>query len=351
MIYTIPKRTKPKGQKEDLVIGDIGLSSLEEAGWKEKDLENLLASKPELLFKENKLLPVFQETQYQEHPDIIALDSAGVLYIFELKRQDGNEDSLLQVIRYGQLFGRSTYDDLQGMLNKQLNVPFFALDIYHQQYFALEKRLEKASFNNDQRFVVVTAGVDTSTLDAIEYWQEKKMPIQALTYHVYKKGNEFLLEFHSFSPTPDDYAVVLSGYYFVNSNSRYDADGWKHMIDNKRVSAYGGRRNTINAIGRGDTVFLYHTGVGAIAYGKVQSAMKKAALDGIGDEEHYVDVAWKVHVDPTTQANLAVSALEINKKFKARHTFRQTRYGVSKAMAEFVSDQLDANQKKTKASQ
>ncbi len=349
MIYTIPKRTKSKNQKEDLKLGDIELSSLAAAGWEEKDLENLLANKPELLFKENKLLPIFQEVAYQEHPDIMALDSEGALYIFELKRQDGNKDSLLQVIRYGQLFGRSTYDELEGMLRNQKKTPTLSLDAFHKDYFELDAALPKGGFNREQRFVVVTAGIDSSTLDAIDYWKEKKMPIAALTYHVYKKGDEFLLEFHSFSPTPDDYAVVLSGYYFVNSNSRFDKDGWKHMINNKRVSAYGGRKNTINAINRGDTVFLYHTGVGAIAYGKVDSQMKKAPWSGVGDEEHYVDVKWKLHLDPDTQQEQAVRAPEINKKFKSKHTFRQTRYGISKAMADFVIEQLEAKNKKAKA--
>lgn len=340
MIYTLPKRSKPKTQAEDLVLGNIQLSTLAEAGWAEKDLENLLASKPELLFKENRLMPIFQETAFREHPDILALDSDGGLYIFELKRQDGNEDSLLQVIRYGQLFGRSSFDELQDMLRKQKKVDTLELASFHKDYFELDVPLDKSKFNHEQRFVVVTAGIDTSTLDAVEYWQEKKMPIVALTYHVYKQDNQFLLEFHSFSPTADDYAVVLSGYYFINSNSRYDPNGWQQMIQKNRVSAFGGRKNTVNAINRGDRVFLYHSGLGVIASGKADSGVKKAAYSGVGDEEHYVEVTWEDWIDPTKQRDLAVRANEINKKFKTTHTFRLTRYGVSKEISDFVAKQL-----------
>lgn len=341
MIYTLPKRTKPKNQKEDLKLGDIELSSLAAAGWEEKDLENLLAEKPELLFKENKLLPIFQEVVYQEHPDIMALDSEGVLYIFELKRQNGTEDSLLQAIRYGQLFGRSTYDELEEMLRKQKQSPAISLDLYHKDYFELETALPKGAFNKEQRFVVVTAGIDTPTLDAIEYWQEKKMPIAALTYHVYRKGTEFLLEFHAFSPTPDDYAVVLSGHYFINSNVRFDANAWKHMVDKNRVSAFGSRKNTIERLKKGDKVFLYHKGTGVIGVGQVNTgAVKSDTWNGVKDDEHYVDVTWGIILDPATEAAHAVSAREINQKFKTKHTFRQTRYAVPKEISKYVEDAL-----------
>jgi len=341
MIYTIPKRNDPKDKKEDLKLGDIELSSLAAAGWEEKDLENLLAESPELLFKENKLLPVFQEVAYQEHPDIMALDSDGVLYIFELKRQDGTEDSLLQVIRYGQLFGRSTYDELEEMLRNQKKTPTLNLEAYHKDYFDLAAALPKSAFNNEQRFVVVTAGIDSSTLDAIEYWHEKKMPISALTYHVYKNGDEYLLEFHSFSPTPDDYAVVLSGHYFINSNVRYDANAWKHMVDNNRVSAFGGKKNTIERLQRGDKVFLYHKGTGVIGTGQVNTGVVRTdTWNGVKDDEHYVDVQWTITLDPATESSNAVTAREINQKFKTGHTFRQTRYAVPKDISKFVEEEL-----------
>ena len=51
------------------------------------------------------------ERTRQEEPDILAIDSNGDLYIFELKRWEGKQENLLQVLRYGQLFGNSTYDE------------------------------------------------------------------------------------------------------------------------------------------------------------------------------------------------------------------------------------------------
>ena len=54
---------------------------------KEKDLENLLAKNLSDLYAEGgQLMPIFQERQGQEEPDLCALDKNGNLIVFELKR-------------------------------------------------------------------------------------------------------------------------------------------------------------------------------------------------------------------------------------------------------------------------
>lgn len=60
-------------------------------------------------------MPISKERKFQEEPDIMALDTNGNLYIFELKRWQAKEENLLQVLRYGQLFGNSSYEDLDNM--------------------------------------------------------------------------------------------------------------------------------------------------------------------------------------------------------------------------------------------
>ncbi len=60
-------------------------------------------------------MPIFKERKFQEEADIMALDTNENLYIFELKRWQAKEENLLQVLRYGQLFGNSSYEDLDNM--------------------------------------------------------------------------------------------------------------------------------------------------------------------------------------------------------------------------------------------
>jgi hypothetical protein len=66
-------------------IGPVLLSTLEKAGWLEKDLENVLSARIPDVLRENQLMVIFQERRRQEEPDILAFDISGALHIFELK--------------------------------------------------------------------------------------------------------------------------------------------------------------------------------------------------------------------------------------------------------------------------
>ena len=51
----------------------------------------------------------------------MALDKNGELYIFELKRWGSNQENILQVLRYGQIFGKSNYVELNNLFKKYTN--------------------------------------------------------------------------------------------------------------------------------------------------------------------------------------------------------------------------------------
>src|SRR5260370_1171480 len=124
-------------------VDDVELSSLKEAGGWEKDLENLLAERPQDLIREEKLMIISQEAKWQEEADLLALDREGILYIFELKRAESGVENLLQVIRYGQMFGQATFDDLQQRWSKsQGNSSDLASD--HQRYFDLDQPIARS---------------------------------------------------------------------------------------------------------------------------------------------------------------------------------------------------------------
>ena len=84
--------------------------TLADINWLEKDLEALISKNINDLIYSNDLMTIFTERPWQEEPDILALDAEGNLYIFELKRWSAHSENLLQVLRYGQRFGRSDYD-------------------------------------------------------------------------------------------------------------------------------------------------------------------------------------------------------------------------------------------------
>ena len=49
--------------------------SLASLGWKEKDLQNLISKNMQDFISSNDLMPIFNERDRQEEPDILALDS------------------------------------------------------------------------------------------------------------------------------------------------------------------------------------------------------------------------------------------------------------------------------------
>src|SRR5690625_5068139 len=99
LLYYLDKQNKKN-------IRMVERTSLADIGWKEIDLEEVLISNMDRMLDEENLMPIFSQRSFQEEPDIMALDKKGILYILELKRDKSNEKNLLQVLRYGQIYGQ-----------------------------------------------------------------------------------------------------------------------------------------------------------------------------------------------------------------------------------------------------
>jgi hypothetical protein len=317
-------------------IGPVLLSTLERAGWLEKDLENVLSARIPDVLRESQLMVIFQERRRQEEPDILALDISANLHIFELKRSEGEESNLLQVIRYGQIFGQYPYADLQRLFRTHIKDANANLADRHKEYFELAGKLPDTDFNQRQQFVVVTAGIDVKTLEAIRYWQRYGLPLQSITYHVYQHGDMFFLDFNAYSPTVDDYIGLVSRDYVVNTNVAYMPTAYQEMLEGSKASAYYERKTTVDGINKDDRVFLYHSGVGIAAVGRATSGSQVRAYGEDPDEEHYVPLKLDLKVDPLKNPDNCLSASEINQELGTSHRFRQTVFKIVKEQADVV---------------
>jgi RecB family endonuclease NucS len=138
-------------------IGDqSGVKTLEpaefmdfaELGRIEKDLEALMAANLlDILFEDAALMPIFQERPLQAEADLYALDRAGDLVIFELKRGFASSDAMLQVLRYGQTAGQWTYNQLENKYRAYVKDESISLAEEHKEAFSLERPLTPADFN------------------------------------------------------------------------------------------------------------------------------------------------------------------------------------------------------------
>jgi hypothetical protein len=325
---------------EKTKIKPVKPSTFADLGWSEKDLENLISTNITRLIPENQLMVLFQERPFDEAADIYALDKKGDLYIFELKRWKGYQENILQVLRYGQIYGQYSYEQLQDLLRKYKNLPSIDLSEKHFDYFKelLDSKLSPHEFNREQHFIVITNGTDLDTLNAIKYWEEKGLKIESIIYRIYTVGNEMIFEFNPYNPENELIIEEEEGYFIVNTNITWSQSNYKEMLNQEKAAGYYDRKYGISNIKKGDTVFLYHTGVGIVAYGKTIDTFKMADADGNKDEEYYIKLKFDWKIDPDTESNRAVKSWEINDKLKSGYRFRQTVFSVSEDMAEIIKE-------------
>lgn len=334
MLYELV--TQANGSKD---IQEVELSSLGAAGWKEKDLENLLVGRISMILREEQLMVISQERAGQEAPDILAVDASGETYIFEIKRYGGKQENLLQVIRYGQLFGGHRYDDLNRLFQLHLRTPA-ELAERHATYFELEDALPHSAFNQKQHFIVVVAGIDRETLDAIRYWKQLGLPISASTYHVYEIGGKHYIDFHAFAPDEDDYAALLTDCYIVNTDYAFNPQDYVSMLTEDKAAAYNERKKAVDRIQKGARVYLYHSGVGIIAAGKALSGVKVGPTpEEPVDGEHYIPLQLFFKADPFTERDKCIPASAIRAAVEMTITYRQTAFTIPKKVADAI-DQL-----------
>lgn len=303
--------------------------ALADLGWKEKDLERLMSHNIQDFISSNDLMTIFTERSRQEEPDIMALDRHGDLYIFELKRWSGQQENLLQVLRYGQLFGRSNYDDLNDMYRKYMKNPDVNLDIDFQNYFSIEE-LSRETFNQKQHFLIVTNGLDQATVESVIYWKSCGLNIDAIVYWVFEIEGEYYIEFNTYSQI-ENYLEYENNCYVVNTNSKTDPKYTEDMIKEKKAAAYWpGWREKIAKLQKGDIVFLYKSGTGIVAYGKADGKLNKCECDG------YEDYEYNMHLDDFVVLKDPISAAEMKEITDCGYNFRQTLFSISQSSADKI---------------
>lgn len=263
--------------------------NLRDIGWTEGDLERLVSKHIQDFIYARDLMTIFTERKGKEEPDILALDKNGDLYIFELKRWGSDQENLLQVLRYGQLFGGSDYHELNELYQK-----YAAADesLYnaHSKYFDLNDQslLKPEEFNRQQYFVIMTNGLDQRTVEAIQYWKKNGLNIDAIIYWVFEINGEHYIEFNMYSPI-EGFLESEGSSFILNTNYANNTQHNEDMLrEHKAAAYYPGWREKIERLQKGDYVFLYKSGTGIVAYGVASGKLEKQDCDGHKDYEYYM---------------------------------------------------------------
>lgn len=303
--------------------------TLAEIGWKEKDLENLISNNIQDFISGSDLMTIFNERVRQEEPDILALDSDGDLYIFELKRWSGKQENLLQVLRYGQLFGRSNYEDLNSMYQKYQRNSQVQLAQDHAAYFygVRSAALLEDEFNKNQHFVIVTNGVDQETIESIIYWKKVGLNIDAIVYWVFEISDQYFIEFNTYSQI-DDFLEYENNCYVLNTDYRNNPAHHEAMLKEHKAAAYDcGWKEKIQKFQKGDTIFLYRSSIGIVGYGKADGVLNKA------DENGKTDYEYNMHLENFVALKEPISAEKMKEIAGCGFNFRQTLFAISEEAA------------------
>ena len=318
----------------------VSLKTPSSLGVHEKHIEGFLRSRLSEVVSEDYLMLIGQERRWQEEADLLALDKKGDLFIFELKRWQSNSENILQVMRYGQIFGRYKYNKLQDLARRQQKLEG-SLQEKHKEYFELPNALDESEFNQDQQFVLVTNGIDADSISAVDYWSRKGLRITCSPYRTNEIGHQPYIQFDTYNPNDDVILEVNTQFFIVNTNRTYMGPAWKTMLGNMttgRASAYYDRKFSICNIPRNSIIYLYHTHVGVVAKGKSTDSFGREDYEGDKDAEYYVPLDFHWAVNEEDWATDAVGPWEINSRLKTGHRFRQTVFGIPEQMANAIDD-------------
>jgi hypothetical protein len=256
---------------------------------KEKELEDLLAkSLWDVLFEDNELMPISQESAWQPEADIYAINKLGELVIFELKRESADHGAVHQILRYCEKASQLGYEELQKKFRKYKNDPTLDLQKEHRENFDLEHPLEMSAFNKQQHLWIVGSAGDEQLIRNVNYWKSQGLSLDFIPYRVYEIGKEYYFEFFSLPYDQHSNPSDVKGVIF-DTNLSWNPDSIWYMCENDRVAAFGGIKGVVHSFGKGDYVFLYHKGQGIIAAGKVKNDDVKEDED---NDALYLELKW-----------------------------------------------------------
>lgn len=325
-------------RKEQYNIQRIRRYKLSDIGWKEEDFQKLMFGNLEKVFQDEELLLIMRSRKWQEEPDLMAIDSNGDLYIFELKAWESQEYNLLQALRYGQIFGQYSYAALNDLFLKFFPESKELLETLNEKFGS---SLKEEQINRKQHFVVVTNGLDFKTRQATLYWQQMGVDVKNWIYRIYELNGDVLVEFDTFRIGEDPYEDIEQGYYILNTNHSNDPSDDTDMLKSRKAAAYFDpwKRN-ISKLRKNDQIFLYRSGTGIVAMGLASGKLEKRPYHG---NPKHKDEEYCMKLEKFKELNKPLRASDIKKITGVDYRFMSTMFGIDKDSGDKLLDYIRKN--------
>jgi len=307
-------------------LSRVTRGQLSDIGWSEEKFQKLLFDHLESVLGDEDLVPLSRSRRWQEEPDIMAMDRNGHLYIFELKRWEAKEENLLQVLRYGQIYGQYSYEQLDEMFRRFYSDGSRLLGFLNNR-FQLVPPLTESQVNSHQHFVVMTNGLDFRTRRAIQYWKHKNVDVRSWLYRIYKLSEgQVLVEFEKFRLQEDPDEDIEQGYYILNTNFSNSRKCDQDMLDHQKAAAYMDPwKYKIEKLKKGNRVFLYRSGEGLVAIGVASGILEKGPYPG---KREHSENQFSMRLSPFMKLKRPMSASEIKEITETNHRFMSVMFGI-----------------------
>lgn len=332
MLLSIRNSGQIVEKKKTVRLHDFGLD--------ERGFQRILFQSLDRLLPDDELVLLMESRRWREEPDLMAVGRDGRLFIFELKVWESQSENILQVLRYGQLFGSSSYDDLNSIYKRSAIDSPQNLSEVHKAKFEIDLKVE--DYNRKQVFIVMTNGLDYRTREAIKYWRSTGLDVRPWVYRIYN-GNEgeALLELSPFRVEDNPYEDIAEGYYILNTNINNSEEDHADMLQNGKAAAYFSPwKLKIERLNRGDVVFLYQSRVGIVAYGEVDGNLRKSNYHG--NPEHSEE-EYSMRLNRFHRLETPMSAAEIKEETGVEYVFRSTMFGLDDENGRKIKTYIEQN--------
>ncbi|MFK2825233.1 hypothetical protein QYG89_05980 [Bacillus sp. B190/17] len=328
-----------------------------QVGIKEKDIEDLIADHPEVLFPNEEVLIIGQSIAYKNMADVLALDAKGNLIVVEIKREWSNRTTVGQLLDYASELTEVRYDQLNEIANKYTK--WRAGNLYDAfKEFSEREDMNISEIGKRQRVIIVAPQSDEGLKKVVKWLRSYGVPIEFVPFELFvdENGHPKLFKMHGVTDTPESVEAegAWAGHWIFNTNESYGKGAYKRMFEKNVAAIYGydnGSRN-LEGSSTGDSILAYVNKKGICAVGKVINGEVKEGqgifINADGEQqpdEYHLQVEWEVIV-PENQGITSSEAARLGYNLPVRTVFGKLHKGV---LAEKIVQELKTRAGKWKA--
>lgn len=302
MLYEVEK-----GNNGFTVIKKYQQKSASELNVLEKDIENLCANEPKLLFPREEMLIFGQSIAGQRMADLLALDALGNLIIIEIKRDWSDRSTVAQLLEYAAIYKETSYEELNQIAKNYSKWKAGSL-IDKFREFADRPEFPQEQLGKKQRVLIVAPDSDYGLKKVVHWLQSYGVPIEFVPFRLLSEegGALRMIEIDGISTDMATESVSDSGWaghWIFNTNETYAPGAYERMFERNVMAIYGYENGGANLTGAnaGEKVFAYVNRHGLRALGEIRDSKVKPGsgvfVDKDGNQEpdeYHVAVDWKI---------------------------------------------------------